>query len=155
MKSILNLSAKEIVLFDALTKLANEAIEAEKLINEHFKSSFGFGNKVIHVYHTESCGEYYGDGYLNIDGNFEYHDNWWGGRTYKFNCDADGIYQMFRSCYLHSNSLDASDPCEFNCQIENIDGYFREFVKSLSDDGKRTPSDDKSFNDFLSELAGE
>lgn len=124
----MQLTAQEMVLFSTLVELAKEALEAEKVIKEHFKNSFGIENKNIHVYHTESCGEYYGDGYLNIDGTFFYQDNWWGGREYKFKCDADGIYRMLRSCHMRTNNL-KPDP-EFKCEIE-IDTYFREFIEQI------------------------
>lgn len=133
---IMCMSAKEIVLISTFTKLAEEAFKAEKLIKEHFSSSFGLGKKEIHVYHTESFGEYYGDGYLTIDGVFKYHDNWWGGRDYEFSCDAEGIYQMFRSCYLRNNDLDELETKRFHCEIDGIDRYFRDFIKTLSKDNK-------------------
>lgn len=130
---IMKMSAKEIVLINTFAQLAEEAFEAEKLIKEHFDSAFGLGKKEIKVYHTESFGEYYGDGYLTIDGIFKYHDNWWGGRDYEFSCDAEGIYRMLRSCYLKKNQLDALETERFECQIEYIDGYFREFINELKD----------------------
>ena len=131
---IMRMSAKEVVLVSVFAQLAEEAFKAEKLIKEHFDRAFGLGQKEIHVYHTESCGEYYGDGYLTIDSVFKYHDNWWGGRDYKFSCDAEGIYRMLRSCYLRKNQLDALETERFECQIEHIDGYFREFIEKLTKD---------------------
>lgn len=128
---IMAMSAQEIVLIKVFAELAEEAFKAEQLIKEHFDSSFGLGKKEIHVYHTESFGEYYGDGHLTIDGVFKYHDNWWGGRDYQFSCDADGIYRMLRSCYLRKNKLDKLETERFDCQIEHIDGYFREFIEKL------------------------
>ena len=131
---IMKMSAKEVVLISVFAQLAEEAFKAEKLIKEHFDSAFGLGKKEIHVYHTESFGEYYGDGYLTIDGVFKYHDNWWGGRNYEFSCDAEGIYRMLRSCYLKKNQLDDLESERFECQIEHIDGYFREFIEKLTKD---------------------
>lgn len=130
---ITKLSAQEILLVNELAKLAAEAKEASEKIKSHFKNSFGIGNSEIEVYHTESCGEYYGYGYLNIDGEFRYYDNWWGGRQYIFQADTEGIYKMFRSCYLRKNNLKDLDPEEFNCQIEHIDSYFREFINQIDD----------------------
>lgn len=130
---IMNMSAKEIVLINVFANLAQEAIEASELIQKHFANAFGINKSEIQVYHTESCGEYYGDGYLNINGIFSYHDNWWGGRDYKFSCDADGIYRMLRSCYLRKNNLDHLNSEKFNCQIEHIDTYFREFIRALKE----------------------
>ena len=118
----------------ALADLAKEAFKASELIKKHFDSAFGIDKKEIHVYHTESFGEYYGDGYLTIDGVFKYHDNWWGGREYQFACDADGIYRMLRSCYLRENNLEHLNNEKFECQIERVDGYFREFIEELIKD---------------------
>ena len=129
---IMNLSAEELVLIDTLKELAKEAIEASKLIEEKFNSSFGIKQKEIHVYHTESFGEYYGDGFLTIDGIFKYHDNWWGGRDYSFSCDTSDIYKMLRSCYLKKIGITHLDPEKFECNIENIDTYFRDFIKEIS-----------------------
>lgn len=134
MMEIMKMSAQEIVLVNVFAQLAEEAFKAEKLIKEHFDSAFGLDKKELHVYHTESFDEYYGDGYLTIDGVFKYHDNWWGGRKYEFPCDAEGIYRMLRSCYLRKNNLDKLETERFNCQIEHIDGYFREFIEVLSKD---------------------
>lgn len=128
---IMEMSAQEIILMGVLTNLANEAIEASEIIKKHFDSAFGIDKKEIQVYHTESCGEYYGDGYLTIDGVFKYHDNWWGGRDYQFRCDSEGIYRMLRSCYLKTNNLSNLDPEHFNCEIEYIDKYFREFISQI------------------------
>ena len=128
---IMTMSAQEIILVSTFADLAKEAFEAEQLIKEHFSCSFGIGKQEIEVYHTESFGEYYGDGYLTIDGIFTYRDNWWGGRSYQFRADAEGIYQMLRSCYLRKNNLEHLNPEKFNCQIEHIDGYFREFIENL------------------------
>jgi len=133
---IMRMSAKEVVLISAFSQLAEEAFKAEKIIKEHFDSSFGLGKKEIHVYHTESCGEYYGDAYLTIDGIFKYHDNWWGGRDYEFSCDAEGIYRMLRACYLRKNDLENLAEEKFDCDIEYIDSYFREFIKKLSEDNR-------------------
>ena len=128
---IMRMSAQEICLLGIFTDLAKEAIEAEKLIKKHFNSAFGIDKKTVHVYHTESCGEYYGDANLTIDGVFVYSDNWWGGREYRFNCDADSIYRMLRSCYLRKNDLQNLDTAYFDCQIEHIDHYFREFISQI------------------------
>lgn len=131
---IMAMSAQEIVLVKMFSELAEEAFRAEKLIKEHFNSSFGLGKKEIHVYHTESFGEYYGDGYLTVDGVFKYQDNWWGGRNYEFLCDAENIYRMLRSCYLRDNNLDELETERFDCEIEHIDRYFREFIEKLTKD---------------------
>lgn len=132
--SIMEMSAQEIILFESLVELAKEAKEAAELIQKYFSSGgFGIGKTEIHVYHTDSFGEYYGDGYLTIDGTFRYHDNWWGGRSFCFACDEDGIYKMLRSCYLRENNLEHLDAERFDWQIEHIDSYFREFIQSLKE----------------------
>ena len=82
--NIMALSAQEIMLVDIFVGLAKEARAAEDLIKKHFDSAFGIGKCEIRVYHTESCGEYYGDGYLTVDGVFKYHDNWRSGSRRKF-----------------------------------------------------------------------
>lgn len=130
---IMSMSAMEICLIDVFVGLAKEAFEAEALIKKHFNSAFGIDKKEIRVYHTESFGEYYGDGYLSIDGIFRYYDNWWGGREYEFNVDADGIYKMLRSSYLRRNNMASMDSERFCCDIERIDDYFRDFIKTLTD----------------------
>ena len=129
---IMKMSAQELIMIEKLVELSKEAIEASNLIKEQFKNSFGIENKEIHVFSTESFGEYYGDGYLTVDGIFKYHDNWWGGRDYSFSIAPDDIYHMFRSCYLRRNNLSHLDTEEFNCNIEHIDRYFRDFIKSIS-----------------------
>ena len=130
---IMKMSAQEIVLVKVFSNLAEEAFNAERVIQEYFgEKAFGLGQKEIHVYHTESCSEYYGDGFLTIDGVFKYQDNWWGGRKYEFPCNADGIYEMLRSCYLRKNELGHLDSMSFDCQIEHIDSYFREFIEEIS-----------------------
>lgn len=132
---IMGMSAMEIRLIDVFVGLAKEAFEAEALIKKHFNSAFGIDRKVIHVYHRESCGEYCGDGYLSIDGVFRYYDNWWKGREYEFNVDADGIYKMLRSSYLRRNKMASMDSERFDCDIEHIDDYFRDFIKTLAAKG--------------------
>ncbi|MBR6252252.1 MAG: hypothetical protein IKR04_00150 [Clostridia bacterium] len=127
---IMQMSAQEIVLMNAFAKLAEEAFMAEKTIKDYYgEKAFGLGEKEIHVFHTESCDEYYGDGYITIDGVFKYQDNWWGGRSYEFSCNAEGIYQMLRSCYLRNNGLSHLESKSFDCQVEHIDSYFRSFIK--------------------------
>ena len=126
---LMSMSAQEIILFGALTELAKEAAEAEELIKKHFDCAFGIGKTQIEVYHTESS-EYYGDGYLTIDGVFKYHDNWWGGRDYEFRVDADGIYKMLRSCYLREKKLEHLDPEKFDTRID-MAHYFRDFINKL------------------------
>ena len=128
---LFEMSAQEIMTLSDLAKLAREAKEASQLIAKSFKTAFGIGKMEIQVFHTESCGEYYGDGYLSIDGVFKYHDNWWGGRTYEFRCDTEGIYKMLRSSYLKSRGMSEVDPEEFDCEIENMDNYFRKFISNL------------------------
>ena len=120
-------------MLQTLAKLAAEAKDAAEKIAANFKHSFGIGHSEIEVFRTESCSEYYGYGYLSIDGHFRYRDNWWGGREYTFKADMDGIYKMFRSAYLRRNNLTDLDPEEFDCQIDNIDSYFREFITELAE----------------------
>ncbi len=128
---IFEMSAQEILLLSDFAKLAKEASEASKLISKKFDKAFGIGKREIQVYYTESCGEYYGYGYLSIDGVFKYHDNWWGGRTYEFRCDTEGIFKMLRSSYLRAKGMSDLDPEKFECEIESIDKYFREFISDL------------------------
>ena len=130
---IMQMTAQELTLLDDFTKLAKEALEAAELINKHFNSAFGISKREIEVYRTESFGEYYGYGYLSIDGIFRYHDNWWGGREYAFSCDSDGIFKMLRSCYLREHDLESLDNEPFECNIDQLDSYFRDFIKSLKD----------------------
>lgn len=132
---IMNMSVEEIGLIGPFTDLAQEALAAEALIKAKFTNAFGIGKQEVCVYHTESFGEYYGDGYLSIDGVFRYHDNWWGGREYQFRVDADGIYKMLRSCYLKKINKAHLEKEPFECKIENIDHYFRDFIQKLAEKG--------------------
>jgi hypothetical protein len=134
MKNLMAMSAREVSMLSIFAELAQEAINAAQAIEAHFSTGFGIGNREIEVYQTESCGEYYGHGYLNVDGVFRYTDNWAGGREYSFNCDADGIYRMLRSCYLRDHKMQDMETEPFECQIEHIADYFREFIASLGSD---------------------
>ena len=129
---VMKMSSREIIFLRDFIKIAEEAVEAERVIKEFFgKKAFGIGEKEILVYQTESGGEYYGYGYLTANGKFRYEDNLWGGREYEFKVDAEGIYKMLRSCYLRKNNCEYFDPETFNCSIENIDSYFREFISNF------------------------
>lgn len=128
---LLEMTAKELMLMGTLVKLAEESYEAERLIKERYSAAFGIGKTTIPVYHTESCGEYYGDATLSVDGKFTYRDNWWGGREYSFSTDAESIFKMLRSCYLLENGMADTDPERFDCNIENIGDYFRQFIASI------------------------
>ncbi len=126
---VMQMSAREIVLLNAFSQLAEEAFKAEQVIKECYgKKAFGLGETEILVFQTVVSGEYYGYGYLTVNGTFRYEDNWWGGRQYEFKVDAESIYKLFRSCYLRKNG---SEDCE--CNIEHIDEYFREFIASIVD----------------------
>lgn len=129
--TITKLSAQEILLVQVLSELAAEAKAASEKIQKNFANSFGIGTTEIKVFQTSDCDEYYGYGYLSISQVFRYRDNWWGGREYLFKCDTEGIYQMFRSAYLRRSNLAELDPYPFDCKIENIDGYFRQFIQQL------------------------
>jgi len=130
--SIMEMSAQEILLFEKLVEFAKEAKEAAELILKHFFSGgFGTGKTEIHVYQSDYFGEYYGDGYLTNYGTFRYFDNLGVDRSYEFFCDEDGIYKMLRSCYLRRNKLEQFDTEKFECQIENLDIYFRDFIQRL------------------------
>ena len=133
MKDLMEMSAQEVAMLSTFAELAQEAMAAAKLIEERFGTGFGIGKKEIQVYQTESCGEYYGYGYLSIDAVFRYTDNWVGGREYSFSCDADGIYRMLRSSYLREHNLESMETEPFDCKIEHIATYFREFVEGLKD----------------------
>ena len=132
--NVFSMSAKELIAFGELEKLAREAEEAAKLIAEKFKSSFGIGNSKIHVFHTESCGEYYGDGYLSINLRFHFVDNWWGGREFSIIANQEGIYSLYRSCYLKENGLSEHDPDPVFTNIEHPDDRFRDFIRTLKEE---------------------
>lgn len=125
---IMKLSAWEIRMLKILDDLAKESFDAAELIQKHFSNSFGINNKIVHVYHTKGNQNYVGDAYITINNTFVFYDNWAGGRQYEFNCDAEGIYKMLRSCYLRQNNLQHLDPEKFDCPIEYIDTYFRRFI---------------------------
>ena len=125
--NILALSVSELSLFNELTKLAEEASHAVEVINANFSNAFGIGKKEIHVFSTESCGEYYGDGYLTIDGIFKYHDNWWGGRDWSVTCTPDGIYKMLRANLLCDTNRGNLIPPEER-ELGDVAHYFRMFI---------------------------
>ena len=130
--NIFELSAQDLIFFEDFSKLAREAETASKLILEKFKTGFGPGNTEILVYHNETFGEYFADGYLSIDGTFRYQDNWWGGRTCSFRCDQEGIFKMLRSCYLRRKKMsDLDSEKDVIAEIEEMDVYFFDFVKKL------------------------
>ena len=131
---IMAMSAQEIVLRQDVFRTGWRSVQSWKTHQRTLQQFVWLGKKEIHVYHTESFGEYYGDGYLTVDGVFKYQDNWWGGRNYEFLCDAENIYRMLRSCYLRDNNLDELETERFDCEIKHIDGYFREFIEKLTKD---------------------
>ena len=107
---------------------AHEAIEAEKIIQHIYKTSFGAGQQIINVYYTESFGEYYGNATLSTDGKWHYHDNWWGNRDWEINVDADGIFELFREAYYIENNLPH--------KIEHADTpamHFRRFIEEAKE----------------------
>ena len=127
---IMKMSAQEIYLLSIFANLAKEAVEAEQLIKTHFNTAFGFDNRTIRVYDRGTCDECYGEGYLTIDGTFEYHD-FCGGHNFKFECTADSIYRMLRSCYLRKHKIQDLETDKFDCEIEHIDCYFRDFISEI------------------------
>jgi len=126
--NILALSANELTLFTELSKLAEQATHAVEVINQNFSNSFGIGKKEIHVFHTESCDEYYGDGYLTIDGIFRFHDNWWGGRDWSIACTPDGIYKMLRAELLCNSNRSHLIP-QKEQELADVAHYFKMFIK--------------------------
>ena len=126
--NILALSVSELKLLSELTALAEEAVHAAEVVKENFGNAFGIGKKEIHVFSFESCGEYYGDGYLTIDGIFKYHDNWLGGRNWSVSCTPDEIYKMFRSDLLCTTCRSSMIPLEER-ELEEVAQYFRMFIK--------------------------
>ena len=129
--NIMRMSVKELVLIDAFTDLAREASFAEKVINKNFKNSFGVGQKELQVFCAECDEGYYGECFLSIDGFFRYHDTLHECEIYEFSSDAEGIYRMFRSCYLLKNNLEALETEKSKCPYEYLDDYFREFIHQL------------------------
>lgn len=132
MANIMDLTVRELMLLNKLTRLAEESTEASEAIHRNFRNSFSLNTKRIHVYHTESCGEYYGDGYLTIDGVFEYCDNWWGGRSWEVPCSADEIYQVFRAKYLVDNNMESRIPVEER-KLADVAHYLRDFVSTIKE----------------------
>jgi len=128
--TIMDMSPRDLMLLSDFAKLAEEATKAEATISEHFATAFGVGKQEIHVYHTEAHGEYYGDGYLHIDGTFRYSDNWWGGREWKVRCTADGIFKVYRSYYLESKGLEYLIP-KTDKDLSNFASHFRNFIAQL------------------------
>ena len=138
MDNILNLSSRELRLLGKLSIIAEEAHEASQLISTKFQKMFGIGSKEILVFTTSQNDEYYGEGYLNIDGTFRYVDNWWGGREWTVNVNEQSIYEMYKAELL--KQLDDEDEIDYRLFTANeneismaaLAPFFRTFVDSLS-----------------------
>jgi hypothetical protein len=129
---MMSMTTSEILVFAELVTLAQEAQKAYKAIVEKFSTSFGVDNSEVHAFSTSSCGEYYGDGYININGQWMYHDNWGGGRDWTVDCSsAEGIYKCLRAKLLEERNLLSLIP-EEERELAQVTRYFREFVNIIS-----------------------
>ena len=139
---ILKLSSREVRLLGKLCEIAEEAHEASILIQQKFQTKFGIGKREILVFSVNQFDEYYGNGYLSVDGIFRYEDNWWGGREWSTGIDEQSIFELYRAELLKQlDDLGEVDYRMFTDSEEEISmaclaPHFREFVASLSKQGK-------------------
>lgn len=135
------LTVDELLRLEKYLELAHEAKEAEELIRKRYENSFGIGNTEIDVYSTDSFGEYYGNATLSINGIWHYHDNWWGGRDWKVEISANGIFTLLKEAYLNEigelkplSIEDMFDETVYRPKYENVDTVcqcFRGFIEKI------------------------
>lgn len=128
MLEITNMTAQEIIILGELTTLAKEAFEASALIEEACDSIFEIYENEICLFHSSllSC-----DCYLTKSGDFVYQNMSLQDMNYKFSCDAESIYKVLKSCYLHRNNLEQKLNEDFDCPIDCIDNFFRKSMNKL------------------------
>ena len=137
--NVYDLSCKDIRLLSKLAKVAEDAHEDYQIIQSKYQYSFGLNKKKIQVIEINDS-EYFGTGYLTVDGTFEYEDNWWGGRSWSIKLTEQSIYELYRAELM--NKLDGQDDIDFrsfNASEEEISlsylaPYFRDFVSRLKGD---------------------
>ena len=103
-----------------LMEIAEFAEKAEKAIQSQ-SFEFKLGNSEVEVLRGNDYGECFYEATLTIDGTWNYHDNWWGGRNYSLKCTGEGIFEAFKS------QLDDPDDNTRNCALS----CFKDWVKSL------------------------
>ena len=125
---ITNITAQEIIILSELTTLAKEAFEASALIEEACDSIFEIYENEICLFHSSllSC-----DCYPTKSGDFVYRNMYLQDMNYKFSCDAESIYKVLKSCYLHRNNLEQKLNEDFDCPIDCIDNFFRKSMNKL------------------------
>ena len=134
MIDVINTSCEDFTLLNDLLFLMREARDAENSIINTFGPIFNStGAKKLQVVIIHGPNGYQGEGYLSADRYYYYYDNVSGGREYVFWCTYEGIYRMFRSCYLIRNNMADMNPVEYNCKIENFDEFFRKFIQSTKE----------------------
>ena len=129
--SILNISVYEMAILDKLIKVACEAIRAAEIIKNTYSNAFGIGKTKVHVYHTESFGEYYGDAELSIEGIWRYSDNWGGGNNWQVSITPEGIYKCLRAAVLKKHEMEDQLTQEER-HLADVAYYFRDFVEKTT-----------------------
>ena len=127
--SIMALSAEELYFLGEFMRIAKEAVEyAEKV--RKLKVSFPIGQKEVEIYHEDSFDEYYGHGYISVNGHYTYWDNWWGGREWELYLNEEEIYKVFRAEFLlEKGRKDLLLPAEYD--IDQFSPHLRRFLETI------------------------
>ena len=128
LNKILSLTAEEIIIVNALDKVAEEARADAKKIAEAYH--FSIGQEEIEVYHDRDCN------------NFEYltHSGIWKARylhqSYDVKVDFESIYELYRAEWLIENGYAKETVNGFLTEFgkkKEACSYFREFVRKIPD----------------------
>lgn len=110
--------ADNISIIASLSRLAKEAIEAEKTVNEKYKFEDGQEKIVI-----------WNDGYNeeSITSDKVWHADYINNQ-YNVKCTAEGIYDVYRAQFIYDNSCIREDDIVKKAKTA---ANFREFVKHI------------------------
>ena len=139
-KVLEEMSVEDFRKLDEFHRIAHEAIEAERVINQVYSPLVKKSHEPLQVYSYSAFDEYYGEAILSPDMLsqsfiWHYHDNWWGGRDWYVPCTKDGIYELFRNAYLeemNKNTPKAKYVARSKpntTTYETAVTYFKNFVK--------------------------
>lgn len=112
---VLKLTPEEVLAMTGLAKIAEESIEAIKLISETY--SFKMGEDKVVVWSDECNAEY-----LTIDGIWQAR---YLHQTYDVTCTVDKVYDLLRKEYLYKEGYIKTKEYEDKKQVA---GYFRAFI---------------------------
>ena len=109
--NIYELSVSEVKDLQMFFELADEAIEASKIIQAQFSSAFGIGKTEIMVYDINQCGgDYVANAVLTIDGIWKFTDYWGGCNKWELDCSSeDSIFQFLKKAYLKGKKNEHDD----------------------------------------------